>query len=261
MSDTPWWGEFDIAEQQTIAWLMGQRQLAGRRESNEYYLWNIAHEETSDQAIAIKRYYSADDLGNTGLIRHLSKATDNCVIVAPRLADRSFIAKPSAILKVLPEGEAQIYVSTPLWFSMKTPGGITLIDTPWQRPSDSWFGPSTREGELCYAKYTDARLNYEKIEHHNYRAVTPVNIINRHEEVLSIERISVSVRLLQLYHDENLNLWTQPLTIIRETGEDNAEIQLGSQNPDDLPSLNPVNDARDLSEKKTLMRNLTSLLS
>lgn len=261
MSNTAWWGGFDITEKQSIAWTMGNRRLVIRRDSFEYYVWNALKEEISEQNISIDRNYSSDDLNSDDLIRHLNKTTDERIIIEPKLADRSVVAKPSATLKVMSKGEAQIYVSTPLWFSAKTSSGAVLIDTPWQRPSDSWFGPSTRIGELCYAKYTDARLNSENIEYHSYRAVSPIKIINRHPEALSIEKINVPVRLLQVYHDEDSRLWTQPLTITREADEDNAEIQLDSEKPDNSPKLTLVSGARDISEKKTLIRNLTSLFS
>jgi hypothetical protein len=183
-------------------------------------------------------------------VRHLTTVTEDRIVVLPRLGDRSIVAKPSVLLRVLPGGEGQIYVSTPIWFSVQTKSGLSLIDVPWQRPSDSWFGPSTRTGELCYAKYTDARLIYDNIEHHAHRAVTPIKIINRHEQAFTIESINVPIPLLNLYQSQLNYLWTQPLTIVRESDDSNIETEIKEALANESIGATLLTEARDISEKK-----------
>ena len=55
-----------------------------------------------------------------------------------------------------------IYVSTPLWVRVDVHDPPQFLqEIPVIRPSDTWFGPSTREGELGYAGRTHGRLNFE----------------------------------------------------------------------------------------------------
>tara|TARA_R110002111_G_scaffold145526_1_gene212016 strand:+ start:952 stop:1086 length:135 start_codon:yes stop_codon:yes gene_type:complete len=40
------------------------------------------------------------------------------------------------------------------------------------------------EGEMCYAKYTYAKVALENIEMRSHRAITTISISNEHDELL-----------------------------------------------------------------------------
>jgi hypothetical protein len=80
-------------------------------------------------------------------------------------------------LYVPPAEIATIFVRSPLWLRIEVGDAlIALQEVPMLRPSDTWFGPTTMEGELCYASQTYARLNLEKLPIGPHHAGTQVTI-------------------------------------------------------------------------------------
>ncbi|MDX9875661.1 MAG: hypothetical protein RBS88_12165, partial [Spongiibacteraceae bacterium] len=119
-------------------------------------------------------------------------------------------------------------LGTALWIRLQL-GNRTLLELPTVRLSDTWFGPNTREGELCYASQTRARLQLLDIES-PWRAITPITIINRGDDVLKLDRLNVPVPNLSLYCDGN-QFWTSGLTVGRDGGNAPARVQIDSGPP------------------------------
>ena len=71
-----------------------------------------------------------------------------------------------------------IYVSSPVWIRLETATGTLLDELPTIRQSDTWHGPNTREGELCYASRTFCRTNIDALPIRQNRALSPVIIYN-----------------------------------------------------------------------------------
>ena len=178
------------------------------------------------------------------------------------MADRSVVARPNVPLRLLGGEKTRIYVSTPLWFRALTlPSESSLIDVPFWRPSDSWFGPSTREGEMCYAKYTEARMLRELLEQRPHRAITPLSIHNKQTDPLLIERLNLPVPLLSLYHHRDRGLWTEAVNVVREEDDDKVELILDKQAPSEVHDAILVTGPRIDSERRTLIRSLGSLFA
>lgn len=263
----PWWGEFPLAEHQAYTWSMGERQIVIQRLKRE---WNTWHQETAEESKDPGSHakWTVSEIPNTALPdngslgRHLQTSTSERIRILPALADRSIVTRPNVPLRLLSGEQARIYVSTPVWFQAITlPDESCFLDIPFWRPSDSWFGPSTMEGELCYAKYTDARSQLERLEQRPHRAITPVQVHNKQKGVLLIERLNVPVPLLSLYNDANRGLWTDTITVIREAGGDAAELRLEKQAPAEVEAAQLVTEARVASEKRTLIRSIGSLFA
>lgn len=257
-----WWGNFELVENQPKIWAFGERMIAVMRSKDEFSIWNIETDAEISAALTVSDTVETGALDNRYLTRNLYNNTPTTITVKPRLADRSVVARPAASLRVLPSKEGRILISTPLWFSAETMNDKeTLVDIPFWRPSDSWFGPSNREGEMCYAKYTDARLQHDALEHRPHRAITPITIINRSRKALVIERINVPVPLLNLYNDNAQRLWSQSLTIVRETDKATVEVRLDKTSPPEIGETIEVSPPRVVSEKQTLIRSLASLFA
>lgn len=151
----------------------------------------------------------------------------------PRLPDRAVVISPADPFLLPPQEEAQLYVSLPVWVAIGQEGRqTTLFEVPVQRPSDTWFGPSTRVGELCYAIRTRARTRLEEVSNHRHRVVSVVRIVNRARTLLPVERLRLPAPQMSLYADPDGQLWTEGVTLIRSEDDELARVELGGGPPD-----------------------------
>ena len=260
MSNNKWWGEFTFGLQDTKSWSIGERAIVLKRQATEWNSWNIETDEESYFDITLS---NADKLSlNTELItdRFLEKNTSEKVSVFPMLADRTVVARPSSPLTILAGEKIQLFVSTPIWFYAETvPQGKCLVDVPFWRPSDSWFGASTIDGQLCYAKYTSAKTVLEELNLFAHRATTPITVINSHHKALTINRMNVPVNYLNLYSDDKNQFWTSKISIERENESDEVELIIEKSLSGAINPLVPIGRARLTSVHGKLIRSISNL--
>jgi hypothetical protein len=229
-----WWGSFELKNSHSKQWQIGPLIIIIRHENSE---WQISHERI-------------DNFDNTGItfeitdtellsekqnnfIRYIISDSSDQITIKPLLADRPVIYRPNTPLSLTAGEEITLYVSSPLWVGFSAGHSKTKLgEIAIQRPSDTWFGPSTREGELCYASTTHCRLNLDEIPQRSHRANAPVVIRNLAETNLSVERINLPAPFLQLYSTPDNQLWTPKITLIREQDEDMAELVI-----DEIPPI------------------------
>ena len=155
-----WWGEVSLVVDEIKVWSMGDREIAIQRLDKEWVVWNNERGSENTSEISVKSLKTTKTFSNVPYSRHLVTQTTGTINILPMLADRPIVARPATSLNILPGELVELYISSPLWFLMKLKlKPSPIVDIPFLRPSDSWFGPSAMEGELCYAKYTDARVN------------------------------------------------------------------------------------------------------
>lgn len=259
----PWWGEFLFDVNDVAQWTIGTRQIALRRLQAEWNVWDVDGPEVEGFNKLVHGKLSLTELPDDKcLSRHLFKATEERVNILPALADRPITSRPSRSLTIMPGEAGRLYVSTPLWFKITTTSkNICFFDRPFWRPSDSWFGPSTIEGEMCYSKHTDARLNLELIERRSHRAITPVNVVNDSNQALVIDRFNLPVPMLSLFSDSAGYLWTEALTVTRERDDDSVVLTLDKKAPIETEGAQRVAAPRLEVSKHRLIRSLSSLFA
>jgi hypothetical protein len=118
-------------------------------------------------------------------------------------------------------------VSTPVWLAVLV-DGATLLDIPVVVPRDTWFGPSTVRGELCYATKVSGRTELGQLPPRPFRALTPVRVRNLGHDAMAVERINIPCPLLPVYGAESGRLWTPALTVEREHGGRHLRIGIDS---------------------------------
>jgi len=262
MADNAWWGEFTFELQQQRCWRIGERAIILKRLENEWNSWNLETVNENNEAIIVDDNAPCSTLEQAKFGRYLQQHTANKVQVLPLLADRSVVARPDTPLTLLAGEKSRLYVSTPIWFSVQLlPKAERLLDLPFWRPSDSWFGPSTRVGQICYAKYTAARIQLNNIEKRPHRAITPITVINNHDKPLTIERINVPVTLLHLFADAEQQLWTTEISVHRERDSDNVELNFAQHAPIEALAAVLINGPRTHTEHGTLIRSISSLFA
>lgn len=257
-----WWGDASLALDEVRVWSLGDRKIAIQRLSKEWVVWNKELDSESTSKITITSLKTAQTFSEVPYSRHLVNQTTDTINIFPMLADRAIVVRPATSLNILPGEKIELYISSPLWFLMKFDHkSSAIVDIPFLRPSDSWFGPSTMEGELCYAKYTDAKVNLAQIEKREHRAITPVAIKNQHTETLVIERINLPAPFLTLYADEQQSFWTQEVEITYHSDSDKSGLSLKHTPPvQGTGDMVLISKARQISDNHQFVKSIKSLL-
>lgn len=201
------------------------------------------------------------DVEDTRVQRFLLTQDSPRMTVGVLLPDRPVVSKPASPVSI-PAGEsATFYLSYPVWVTLSAGDPPRkLAEFPSQRLSDTWFGPNTREGMVCYATRSRCRLNLSDHPHVPNRAITRLVIRNRAQDTLTLDKIKLPVATLSLYRSVSRNwLWTQSVTLLRHEGGDMAELQLGQGVPEEAGDCELVAAPREVPQRNTLVRAFSQL--
>jgi hypothetical protein len=254
-----WWGSFALDEGlDVLAWRIGPLILQARYWPQE---WRLAWRHLDDPQDTAQDFARLAEMDETDcrIARFGLREAGRALALRPRLADRSVVVRPDTQLFIPPGEECLIYVSTPAWVEVTTGNGLVLAEVPTYRPSDSWFGPDTRDGELCYASRTLARLRIEDVVPRPHRIVSPVTVRNRGADALQLERVSVPVRLLPLYATARHQLWTQPLVMERTADGKQGALKLEELKLPAELQVRRVADAREVAGRRGLLQTIDRL--
>ncbi len=245
----------------TLYWRIGPLHLWITRRRTE---WRVVQERTGDPLDTALTVAEPADLPAESPTRFVSRfgftATDEQVELRPRLADRPVIVNPATPFRIPPGEQVRVFVSTPLWFEIRAGRERKpLVDEPIFRPSDTWFGPSTREGEFCYADKTSARMTLDSLPQRPQRAMAGVWVQNPGRTSLPLERLRVPFPLLSLFESPSGLLWTEAITLTREEDGQSAALELESKPPPDLIDASPLSPPRLESPQGYLHRTFGGL--
>ncbi|MEW6486903.1 MAG: hypothetical protein AB1578_03190 [Thermodesulfobacteriota bacterium] len=256
----PWWGEYTLEDGQTGRWRIGALTLWAQRRTGE---WRLAHGSTNDpfdDAVSVevpcREAIPSKDLTAT---RYGMKHTNGALALEPALPDRAVVSRPDTPFYVLAGEEVRLYISTPIWVRVGS-GGRTLLEVPVYRPSDTWFGPSTREGEVCYDTRTTCRTELSEVPRRPHRAVAAVRIRNRTEKPVLIERLNLPVPFLSVYASPPGTLWTQGVTLEMVSDGGTAELRIDKGPPPEAQGAALVSGPREDADKNLLVRALSALI-
>lgn len=214
MNNTVWWGSHPFLIDEQRRWQMAGLLLQIQRNAQE---WQIAyhrspHQHENDHDWQVIQRDDCQPMPEKALLqRYIFNQTQKEIHLKPSLADRSVVIKPITPLFLSSNQETTLFVSTPLWLNIFSDN--LLIDIPFVRPTDTWFGATPIRGEICYATKVFARLDLEQLPIRAFRAVTPIHIVNHHAKAIQIERINIPVPLLPLYAAQDGRLWTPTIEV------------------------------------------------
>lgn len=223
LTNHPTWGTYSLADKPG-AWQIGPLSLWIERTSAEWIVTHQSGDDPLDMRASYESGWSEEPPESATRIRCAAGSSNAMVHVCAALADRAVVVKPEQPFILLADDETTFYIGSQLWVSVHVgEPARKLIEMPSFRPSDTWFGPSTREGELCYASRTRARMHLSELDIYPARALTPVRLINHGSDPLTFERLKVPIAYLGLYVDDEGRHWTQGLTV--ERGSTGAEVE------------------------------------
>lgn len=148
---------------------------------------------------------------------------DSALVPSAVLADRAIVARPDQPLTVVGRSDAELVVSTPVWLALSTKTGRKVAEIPTVILKESWFGPDTRNGQLCYAARTAARLASEDIDVSPFRAYTIIRIENRSPEPFAVRRVRLPTPYLSLHRAADGRLFTPAVKVVRTGDTEGAE--------------------------------------
>lgn len=259
----PWHGQFELPEGSAGRWRIGPLSLWIQHLQGEWRIARETAEDALDGGLELEIPTTVDDLLAKEMVDRFGMSADSKVLeVAPATADRPVVARPEKPF-YLPKGEqVTVFVGSPLWvkISVGSPP-ILLLDQPIFRPSDTWFGPTTMEGELCYGSRTYLNLNLESVPRRPHRALTVVTIQNRSDTQLNIESLKLPVTRLTLYRGTDGQLWTQDVTFERDRDGDFAALRIKNRAPSRARDAAPVAEPREHGEENVVMRTFSEIFS
>lgn len=260
---TRWWGSYAIDEGAAGYWAAGGFEMWACRTAREWQVHTTAGDDPGADARAVEVPTQRPAPEGWTLHRYAFRETKPDLKVLPVPADRGVVIRPDVPLFVPPKEECTLYISTPLWVTLSPGTSSPVMDLPCYRPSDTWFGPDTRVGEMCYASRTRATRELDQVTRLPHRAISVVRIRNRAATPLEFARIMLPVVNLSLYADAAGHLWTEAVTLEREADGDFAGMQLGRGAPAEAEAAGRaelVNGPRRRHEKGLSLRLFGGLL-
>jgi hypothetical protein len=232
------WTTFPMVQGDHLHCELGPLDLHVLHRSNElkvYWRSSLDHRSTH---VAMKHQRQpawVDDLldppheaGET-VFRYAIAQNKVSLSLRPHLPNRPIVARLSEPLWVHGHRAIEIFVSNPLWIELyEAQTLLSMAHIPSLPLSDSWFGSSPREGELCYANRTEARLDVHKIPLNLMRATTRITVVNQLEEPVRVERVKIPSALLGLHINQKSQLWTTSLRLERRALQGKSKVQLGA---------------------------------
>ncbi len=249
--DPVWWGAIDVPRDGAVRVTAGPTRVWVERRRHDWRVFSDVSPETDDGEVGAERprAVAPEDLPELDpRVRFCFADAPERLVVSVAQADRPVVVRPATPLSIGPGERVTLFVSTPTWMVLavervrrKRPGPRgtgeaqsepqRLTEIPLERPSDTWFGPNTVLGELCYATRTAGYLRLEDVPRRPHLVVTPLTIENKADAPLEFERVQVPVPLLGVYVDTVGALWTNTVQLTRETSGDLAAVRVESGVP------------------------------
>ena len=256
-----WWTPDSLSSGEGWHWRIGPLELWTFHLDGEWQLAHLRHDDEPEESTWSRQAIREMSEDLEAVERFAAGAEADQIQLQPRVADRSVVAKPRVPFHILPGQTAKVYVSTPLWIEVKVGRALRiLIDIPTRRLSDTWFGSSTREGEVAYALKTHARVRLAEMPVRTYRAITPVVFHNAGTDVLEVDRMSLPVPYIALYANQEGQLWTQAVTLKRSEGSEMAELDVKKGPPKEAGQSQRLSEARLKADANVVVRAFSSLL-
>jgi len=258
---TTWWKDWSLEPGSGGRWKIGSSIIEAFHEPGE---WLITRDSRPTHEIETQPwgFEGTHEAPTTGQIeRFVAGADADRIALRPQLADRSVVAKPRVPLHVLPGEQTRIYVASPVWVEVIVGArGRTIIEIPAIQMSDTWFGSSTRDGEVAYSLRTFARSRLSEVPKRSFRAVTPVVLRNESDEQLELDRMNLPIPYLSVFASQKGELWTERITLTRREDREMAALEAGSGPPQEAASATRLSTPRRQRSSGLLVRAFGSLL-
>ena len=183
------------------------------------------------------------------------------VILSPTLPDRAVVVRLSEAMSVLPGEDVTFYMIVPLWLRLELSEGSKLLtEIPTFRLSDTWFGPMSNLGSLCYANSSVLYLDLRQVPLRPHCVITAITIRNLGVDSLKLERLNIPFPRLSLFYSQRTGFWTDKLTLERREDNEMASLKLDRQPPSEASPTQFVTGPREAgAETSSVVRAFSAI--
>lgn len=182
--------------------------------------------------------------------------------LTPVFPPRTLVVKPELSFRLLPGAHGRIYVRVPLWVRAVAAGSDehVLTEIPTVVLSDTWWGEFS-EGELCYWLSTTARRQVAPEIFQPHLAVCPLDLANRSETELEVEKIALRVDHLSVFRGEN-GFWSDVTRVKYRGDAEESEVEISGRKPSEAGGdVVRVSEPRSRSSRSFSARTFSRLRS
>lgn len=252
-----WWGDYQLAIGQQIQFTFDGLTLSISRHPHEWQCHYIRTKATDNptwtsqlaplneaQQPLVPNSPSHSNSSPT-IERYIINESTDLLSIQPKTGDRPFIIRPSLPFSIPGTESTTVYVSTALWIGIcigKNRQEVASI--PIQLPSESWIGPNSMIGELCYASRSAGRLDLNLLPKNPARITTPVFIQNKGDDTLLLERFSLPVPHLSVFAADTGLLWSEPVSLHRDKDPDAGKVSIDNRAPKEAGQAVKISEPR-----------------
>lgn len=175
--------------------------------------------------------------------RYADPRGTEAITLFPVLSQRRTVFHPSPKLSVLPGHGVGLWVQSPLYLAISA-AGEELARVPIARLKETWFGPSTVDGELCLRASADAISAEEPAPRSYDHALTKLRIDNDSTTPLLVERVVLPAPNLSLWLDEQGAVHTPSVSIRRSKDALTARLTVADAPPKEVIGPRPTGGPR-----------------
>jgi len=193
----------------------------------------LAQEAGEIRVAALPEEVEPDD--EPDWIRWAPVTWDGELALTPTFPDRTLVVQPEDAFWLLAGAEARIYVRVPLWVRIETLGShrTHLVSLPTVESSDTWWG-TLEEGELCYWIQTTARRRMVS-GWAFHLAACPLQLVNRSDDDLNVDKIALRVEYLSLYADGDRAIWADETRVLYLGESEGSRLDVAGSPPAEAP--------------------------
>lgn len=240
------WGKHALPSGDPLTLEIGPLRIRARAPGDEIWLahtpgdWTRHHRDADPGARARTDAAEAEDW-----VRWPVAGGSGEVELRPAFPSRTVVVEPELSFRLVPGASARVYVRVPLWARVEAGGDPTqqLTEIPSVVLSDTWWG-SVTEGELCHWLRTTARREVGPEVFRPHVAVCPLQLSNRSEEELPVEKIAVRTAHLSLFADDG-RFWADETRVRYRGPEHGSDIDVSGERPTEAPDADRVAEPRE----------------
>jgi hypothetical protein len=250
------WGAHPLPEEEPVCWQLGPLHLWFKSTLDELWV-NYKHSPIEAAANTDDDSQETVEFNELDWRRWTLKQSYKEIQLTPRFPNLPVVVKPEYPFRVTKGVRTKIYVRVPLWVSIyleKT----AIVEIPTVVLSKTWFGSFT-DGELCYWISSAARKRIEPDLTRAFLAICPIQIINRSEDELLVEKICLRVNQLALYTLKH-QLWGNETRVNYRGKNERSEIEFLHKAPPDVPKAKQIAPPRDSATKSFTAKTFASLM-
>ena len=246
------WGEHEIPLNKTKNWSIGDVQLWCKRTKDEI---QIAYFTINDKNETERK----EPAENISWSRWALKKEHPTIKFTPMFPDRPVVVKPESPFKLNKGVNARIYIRVPIWvkITQSTRESITLFEFPTIVLSNTWFG-TFAEGELCYWISSGVRREIEPDPTRPYLAICAIQLMNKSDNDLIVEKICLRVSNLSLFYDKK-QLWADETKVTYKGEQATSQIEFTGKPPTEAKSVELISPPRNPVKKNLVAQTFASL--